>query len=147
MTDCCNATRSTNTPPRKFPCPANHKEYSGVSATTILHHIKRPWDWDNKSQSYYFCDDPDCDVVYFGQDNSVITRQALRTPVGKKEQADTSLICYCFGINLRDAKTNRTLKEFVIHQTANHACACTVRNPSGRCCLKDFPALQPGCDH
>jgi hypothetical protein len=31
----------------------------------------------------------------------------------------------------------------VIEQTRLHNCACDVRNPSGRCCLKDFPKAEP----
>jgi len=60
----------------------NGKEYKEVSRKTMMHHIKDPWNWKGKSQSYYFCDDPSCDVVYFGQDDSVIDKTQIRTAVG-----------------------------------------------------------------
>jgi len=110
-----------------------------VSIVTIAHHIKEPWNWKNKEQGYYFCDDPECDVVYFGQDNSIIQKQQLRTPVGIKQKSEESLICYCFGVNRHEASTNIKAKTFVIKNTKNHTCACEIRNPSGKCCLKDFP--------
>ena len=91
MSDCCSKSCSHSETHR---CPANGKEYKGVSKKTILHHIKEPWRWQGESQSYYFCDDPECDVVYFGQDNSTIEKSALRTIVGIKEKSDSFPICY-----------------------------------------------------
>jgi hypothetical protein len=139
MSDCCSSPALTHEPPQKYRCPVNGKEYSGVSANTILHHIKAPWQWQSKEQGYYFCDDPHCDVVYFGQDDSIIDRRALRTVVGIKQATPDAAVCYCFGLNKIDAATNAEAKAFVIEQTKKQACACTIRNPSGKCCLKDFP--------
>ncbi|MCU7829811.1 MAG: hypothetical protein KZQ85_12155 [Candidatus Thiodiazotropha sp. (ex Myrtea sp. 'scaly one' KF741663)] len=110
-----------------------------MPSSTIKHHIKAPWRWEGKSQAYYFCDDPECDVVYFGLDNSVIERSALRTTVGIKERTDHSLVCYCFGITWKEARDNLEAKDFVMDETEKQTCACSSRNPSGRCCLKDFP--------
>lgn len=98
-----------------------------------------PWRWNAKQQSYYFCDDPDCDVVYFGQDDSVITRDKLRTRVGVKQNSPDATACYCFGISVDEALGKPELKQFVIDMTQRGECACETRNPSGRCCLKDFP--------
>ncbi|MCU7940857.1 MAG: hypothetical protein KZQ74_00920 [gamma proteobacterium symbiont of Bathyaustriella thionipta] len=106
---------------------------------TILHHIKQPWSWQKKHQAYFFCDDPQCEVVYFGQDDSIIKTTALRTPVGLKEKKKDSLLCYCFGISFSDAQQNPEIKQFVFEQTKRNVCACETHNPSGRCCLKDFP--------
>jgi len=135
----CSSSNNSILSPNKFRCPVNGKEYSAVSSTTIIHHIKEPWRWDNKKQGYYFCDDPECNVVYFGQDGSIIEQQELRTIVGEKQKSPDSPVCYCFGINKHEAGTNSEAKLFVIENTKNHSCACEIRNPSGRCCLKDFP--------
>jgi len=135
----CSSSNNSSLSPNKYRCPVNGKEYSAVSSTTIIHHIKEPWNWENKNQGYYFCDDPGCNVVYFGQDGSIIEQQALRTVVGEKQNTQESPVCYCFGINKREAATNSEAKLFVIENTKNHTCACEIRNPSGRCCLKDFP--------
>lgn len=139
MSECCATSNNSCQPPRKHRCPVNGKEYSEVSSTTIVHHIKQPWTWENKQQGYYFCDDPECNVVYFGQDDSIINQQDLRTIVGAKQKTQESLVCYCFGVNRQEAATNLAAKAFVINHTKNHTCACETRNPSGKCCLKDFP--------
>jgi len=119
----------------------NGKEYKSVTEKTVLHHIKEPWRQQNKSQSYFFCDDPECDVVYFGQDNTVIEKSAIRTSVGVKEKSKDALICYCFGVTVHEAATHPETKKFVIEKTKGRFCECEARNPSGRCCLKDFSGL------
>ena len=77
-------------------------------------------------------------MVYFGEDDSVITKDSLRTDVGIKENRADSMICYCFGVT-KAAATNPSIKEFVVKKTKENICECITRNPSGRCCLKDFP--------
>ena len=140
MGDCCSSTScATNSPPPKAKCPVNGKEYSPVSPTTIKHHIAEPWNWFTKTQGYYFCDDPDCDVVYFGEDSSLIRKSDLRTEVGVKGKSPDRLICYCFGVSMSQANSDSNIKSFVMQETKEHTCACETRNPSGKCCLKDFP--------
>lgn len=139
MKNSCSSTNNSGQTPRKYRCPVNGREYSEVSSTTIIHHIKEPWKWENKEQGYYFCDDPECDVVYFGEDNSIIEKRDLRTIVGIKQKTEESLTCYCFGVNKQEAASNLAAKAFVVKNTRNHTCACEIRNPSGKCCLKDFP--------
>lgn len=139
MSDCCSTYE--NHPHKKHRCPVNGKVYAQVSSTTIIHHIKEPWNWKNGEQSYYFCDDPECNVVYFGQDDSVIERQGLRTIVGVKQKTNDSPVCYCFGVNKQEAAANPDAKAFIVESTKNQKCACKIRNPSGKCCLKDFPQL------
>ena len=136
MSDCCSKACSTHGSHR---CPVNGKEYKEVSVKTVLHHIKQPWDWNDNQQSYFFCDDPDCDVVYFGQDNLVIEKSAVRTDVGVKEKSENALVCYCFGVTANEAAMQPEARQFVLEQTKGHVCECEARNPSGRCCLKDFP--------
>lgn len=137
MTNCCSSPDDSQPQPKKYRCPVNGKLYKSVLSTTILHHINEPWKWQNKSQGYYFCDDPNCEVVYFGEDDSTISKSSLRTEVGIKETNPKSLVCYCFGVSKAES-SSQEIKEFVIKNTKNKTCACTSRNPSGRCCLKDF---------
>ena len=139
MSDCRSSACDSGGLPRKYTCPVNGKAYAEVSPTTILHHISKPWKWKQKDQGYYFCTDPDCDVVYFGQDNSVIKRSALRSPVGIKSKSSNALVCYCFGVTFSEAVESPDAKAFVLKETKANTCACETRNPSGRCCLKDFP--------
>lgn len=144
MSDCCSAVNCDNDEgPSKLHCPVNGKLYIKVPMSTLFHHLHQPWKWQLKAQAYYFCDDPECEVVYFGQDGVVIEQSELRTPVGIKEQRDDSIICYCFGVTRRDAMVDSAARQFVLAKTRAGICACDTRNPSGRCCLKDFPKPGP----
>lgn len=105
---------------------------------TILHHLSRPWRRESEAQQYYFCDTPDCDVVYFAADGTRIYKTELRTVVGIKETSPAALLCYCYGVSRADAADPRA-REFVVQQTKAGLCSCTTSNPSGRCCLKDIP--------
>ena len=138
MTQCCTSSNTKIIYPKKYICPVNGRSYSGISATTILHHINQPWSCEVKQQGYYFCADPECDVVYYGQDDSLILKSELRTTVGIKDKDEESLICYCFGVTKKMA-IDEKIKKFVINSTKEKICACSTRNPSGKCCLKDFP--------
>ncbi len=139
MSECCSNTCSDPFLPTRGKCPVNGKEYAAVSTQTIKHHLSKPWQQPLKKQAYFFCSDPACDVVYFGEDGSVIEQSALRTNVGLKSPSEASTLCYCFGITVGEAQANPELKRFVIEETRQNACACETRNPSGRCCLGDFP--------
>lgn len=135
---CCPPAADAGNHPKKRPCPANGREYLEVSPRTIAHHLREPWNWTAAAR-YYFCDDPACDVVYFGDDGSLIRKGQLRTAVGIKESGDDAPLCYCFGVTRADFKRNPAVKDFVTEQARAGQCACETRNPSGRCCLKDFP--------
>jgi len=138
MSDCC-PTSPKRPRPSKCECPENGNIYLEVSSKTILHHLNKPWMHSLGEQKYFFCHDPECEVVYFAEDHSVIKKSQLRTRVGIKEQDDDALTCYCFGVSNIEARTLKEAKAFVIQQTKESACSCTTSNPSGRCCLKDFP--------
>ncbi|MBA3033207.1 MAG: (2Fe-2S)-binding protein [Gammaproteobacteria bacterium] len=135
MSACCEAS----SPSRKRDCPVSGRACAEVSANTITHHLRQAWRWDSTGQHYYFCDDPACDVVYFGEDNSVILKSQLRTTVGVKESSADALLCYCFGVTRAAAQSDLGAREFVVAQTKLGLCSCETSNPSGRCCLKDFP--------
>lgn len=140
MANCCSSPDCKTTHPNKHRCPANGVEYGEVSERTIAHHIKQSWLWDSKGQRYFFCDDPDCDVVYFGADDSVILKSQLRTTVGLKESSDDTLLCYCFGVTKANALSQTGIRDFIVQQTKLGLCSCETSNPSGRCCLKNFPS-------
>ena len=138
MSDCCSSSNCDTKHPKKHRCPVNGRDYSEVSVRTIAHHVKDAWTWQPTGHRYFFCDDPACDVVYFGDDGSTIPKSRLRTRVGIKESSDTSLLCYCFGVTKADFAVNPATKDFVVAQTEAGQCSCDTSNPSGRCCLKDF---------
>lgn len=139
----CSTTNSFQNTPKKAVCPVNGHTYPQVGLRTILHHVKKPWQRELTSKTYYFCDDPDCDVVYFGDNQQLIRQAELRLPVGQKSSSDDREICYCFDIRMNDLQTARDiskLKDYVMALTKDASCDCEIRNPSGRCCLRDFPS-------
>ena len=107
---------------------------------TIAHQIKAPWAWTPTAEHYYFCADPECDVVYFGDDGSVVARSSLRTRSGTSEREGEALLCHCFGVSTGDFAREPAVRDFVLEQTRAGRCSCETSNPSGRCCLKDFPS-------
>mgnify|MGYP001826227861 FL=1 len=139
MSDCCHTACTTEMPSKTHVCPVNGQKYLQVSIRTMLHHISSPWEWTGKEQGYYFCNDPNCDVVYFGEDDSVITKTGIRTVVGIKEQRPDALSCYCFGVSNLEAQRHPDIRDFIISKTQAGICSCDTTNPSGRCCLKDLP--------
>lgn len=139
MNECCSSSGPDDASSKDQPCPLCGHESSGVSARTITHHIRDAWAWRAGARRYFFCDEPACVVVYFGDDGSMIDAAQLRTRVGLKEGSGGSQLCYCFGVTRDDFSADPATRDFVVAQTAARLCSCETRNPSGRCCLKDFP--------
>jgi hypothetical protein len=127
--------------PDKYVCPVNGQAYASVNRRTVLHQANAPWARHIPEQGYYYCTDPDCDVVYNGEDGSVLMHDELRTQVGQKSRNPEQPVCYCFDIRAADtaAENGSTARQFVIDHTRDASCDCEIRNPSGRCCRKDFP--------
>ena len=137
--DCCKSNHKASS---KAACPGCKKPGEHVSTTTLLHQLTTPWQHPIAENDYYFCSQIDCDVVYFSTRGHPFDCTQLRQSVGQKSTEATRTLCYCFDIrqsDLYDAKSTKKCREFVIEKTRSKACACDTRNPSGRCCLRDFP--------
>jgi len=138
MSDCCSS-QSHNAPRNlKCNCPVCQQKSLAVSLKTMLHHLKNVWNVKLEEQQYYFCSHPQCEVVYFSEDNSIIKKENVRTTIGIKEESEEALICYCFGVSKKHAKEKTEIKQFVLQKTRESVCSCESANPSGQCCLKDF---------
>ncbi len=102
----------------------------------MLHHACQPWMLPADAH-WWVCEQPACTTVYFSHDRQLNTDAVRDLPAGKN--ADPAQpVCFCFGIRRHEASVPK-LKAFVVEQTRNGQCDCVVRNPAGRCCLKDFP--------
>ena len=139
MTDCCTSQCQDKSKTSRPDCPVCGQKCLTVSVKTIWHHLRQPWLHKLTGQQYYFCKTPSCHVVYFSEGSTIINQSDIRTAIGIKQQSDDALICFCFGVSRAEAVTNRHAKEFVRQQTKASMCSCDTANPSGRCCLKDFP--------
>ena len=135
MSDCCCQANTYNS----TPCPSCGHDSKPVSIKTVLHHLVHPYGFDPKNQDIYFCENSECDVVYYFGNDETIGLDQIRVDVGIKSHKPESMLCYCFNITFNDVASNSALKEHVIELTRKGLCECEVRNPSGRCCLKDFP--------
>ena len=139
MSNSCCCSKQTSD---KTSCPGCGESAETVSTTTLLHQLKQPWQKNFTSEPYYFCSRPNCEVVYFNSAGETFTTQDLRQQVGQKTEQPERLICYCFDIHasdLADSDMAKSCYEFVVEKTRDKLCRCEERNPSGRCCLRDFP--------
>lgn len=96
----------------------------------------------NGSTGWRFCDSPECDVVYFGEENGVtFTKHQLKVTVGVKEMAGERPLCYCFGHSVATITSELRLKgqsdalTDIRQKMKDPGCSCEVTNPSGSCCL------------
>lgn len=140
---CCSSNQCTDNAaqtPQKLTCPVNGQSYATLATQTVKHHLKQPWQQpDLDKHTFAFCADPACEVIYFDESGNTFTQKDIRTPVGQKSEAPEALICYCFDVSREAAKQHPETKDYVLVQTKAKQCACEIRNPSGKCCLKDFP--------
>lgn len=118
------------------------KEASKVEQITVKHIIKGEHLNKIKDTQYYFCEAPNCEVVYFSNDTGqYFTKRDVRVRVGLKESENPIQICYCFDLTeqmVRDellAKGDTTIPHVITTEIRSGNCACEVKNPSGRCCL------------
>jgi len=142
MSDCCSSENQESSKNIKLECPKCGQKCLTVSLRTILHHISQSWQQTLSEQSYFYCRNTECDAVYFSDDNDVIAKSEVRTSIGIKDGSDEDLICYCFGVTKAEAMVNKDAKEFVVRMTKDSMCSCDTANPSGRCCLRDFPKFK-----
>ena len=142
MSVCSTSSCSIKPKTVKRECPVCQQLCLNVQKKTILQHVKQAWLCKLSDEQYFFCRTKDCEVVYFSNKDIVLNKNDIRTRIGIKEQDDNSLICYCFGVDKAVAATQESVKDFVVAQTKESSCTCETTNPSGRCCLKDFPKFK-----
>ncbi|HBP87641.1 MAG TPA: hypothetical protein PKK23_14700 [Nitrospirales bacterium] len=120
----------------------NGKPTKPVARTTVEGLLKPEFKPNLLPQSYYFCNAPDCDIVYVSEgEDHLVTKDMLIVRVGIKETEDPIPLCYCFGFERADVqedirRKNRTDIEIIIRQRVKaKECWCEKANPSGGCCL------------
>jgi Zinc binding domain len=96
-----------------------------------------------EGRDWFFCDQPDCDVVYFARDGATFSKAALKVRVGLKEKESPRTLCYCFGhtvesIRQEIERTSRsTVAASIKEKVSAGQCRCEILNPKGTCCLGD----------
>lgn len=142
MSDCCSSSSESKPKTSKLDCPACGEKCLNVSLKAMLHHIKQPWTYEFSAEQYYYCDHADCDVAYFSNTDEIIYEPDIRDNQHDTDQINDPLVCFCFGARKSETSTNKAIKNFVVQQTKVSMCSCETANPSGRCCLKDFPKFK-----
>ncbi len=137
MSESCCST--SHRPPDTRSCPVSDfrskpVEWSTVAALAVRSVPRR--------QTFWLCEDSDCDVVYFGEDGTLLETSDVRMiPSFKGGPSQNDLVCYCFLYSRQDiedelkASGETTIFERISAEVKAENCACEVRNPSGKCCL------------
>jgi bacterioferritin-associated ferredoxin len=142
MADCCAVKTEPVPAPAALACPVSGTRSKQVELLTVKS-LARHLPFALPATQYYFCDAPDCDVVYFPANPTAprFRRADLLVPVGVKERADASPVCYCFGVTKRQIREEvrrtgkSTAPERIQAEVKAGRCACELKNPSGKCCL------------
>ncbi len=134
--DCCSDPVATSRP---FTCPATGDAGTTVGWRTVAALLAGSLP---ERQEFRLCRDPLCDIVYFGSRGAQIRVADLHVTPGFKRGGD--LVCYCWGVGrsqlqqeVRGAGTSSTLDR-IAALVKGGACACEVRNPAGKCCLREL---------
>ncbi len=86
-------------------------------------------------QGTWLCPNPECDVVYFGDRGLKLSTAQVRW--------EPELVCHCFRHLYSEveeevlATGESSILESIRAQVLEKSCACEVRNPTGKCCLKN----------
>lgn len=140
MDNCCTTTTTA-------PCPKCSQNAHKVGKQTLYFLLTHPFNKHLIGEQYYFCSNPDCEVVYFCPEGSSYTQAQVRIKVGQKSKAPDRTICYCYDLNAEQFQHelnelgDSPSKNFIVECTRDKQCQCESHNPSGKCCLKDLNAL------
>lgn len=80
-------------------CRECGNEGKAVKPVTLKSLVKKPRLESVKAlDGFYFCETPDCEVVYFNNEQDIYLDKAdVAVRVGIKETEDPIPVCYCFG--------------------------------------------------
>ncbi len=142
--DCCVILESVNTakPKASVPCPSCKLSARSVGRMTVFHFLKPEYHGTISEAPYYYCSDPDCQIVYFTEtSHPQHTTDQLREDFKQAARKQQHLLCYCFGYSAKMilkeiAETGQSdVGRKIANNIKENLCACEARNPSGKCCL------------
>lgn len=125
-------------------CPGDGRPGRRVSLVTVRALVRDNQGTQLEGHEWYFCGEPDCEVVYFSNDGRLIHKAALKVRVGVKEKDAPRPVCYCFGHTVESIREeiDRTGRSTVVDSVAAKVragdCWCESRNPEGVCCLGEL---------
>ena len=138
MPGCCALPHMGDIPT----CPINGQVTKPVGRRTVKGLVRVDLRPTLTPEPYFFCDAPDCDVVYVSALGShVSTKDQLTVRVGIKEAEDPVPLCYCFGFDRKAVRNDIRVKgdtdiqRLITARVRAGECRCEETNPSGGCCL------------
>ncbi len=126
---------------KKLICPICAEVGKKVELFTVRSLTKEDFIPMIQESDYFFCTNPDCEVIYYSLSQEVIRKHQIKTRVGLKEKESPRPVCYCFGHTIEDIhneiseKGKTTLEKEIADKIQAGLCHCEDANPEGRCCL------------
>jgi len=145
--ECCLVTEKTEAP-AKAECPVSKNLWKKVQFRTVHSLVRADRRWQLENIQYYYCEDPNCPVVYFPLDGGAyFSIGDLDVKVFAKDKGDDVPVCYCF--EWTRSRIRKEIEEVgkstaaleIARQVKAGLCACDVKNPKGTCCLGDVNAV------
>ncbi len=122
-----------------YRCPICGSNGNKIKNDTMIHHVKDISKMGDRG--YSFCPNSECDVVYF-HNKETFTTNMINKEIGlKKNSSPKGIICYCYNYPLSELYDEAIIAKIKI-RIENYGSRCDIRNPNGRCCLKEIRCMQ-----
>jgi len=120
-------------------CPVCGDRGHKVENDTMIHHVK---DISKMGDGgYYFCPNRECDIVYF-RDKETFSVHMINKEIGIKESSSMqAAVCYCYNYQKSELYDEALIEKINI-RIDNYGSRCDLRNPNGRCCVKEIKYAQ-----
>lgn len=124
-------------------CPVSKVPGRPVPLATVRNLVRPDHESVADENQWFFCDQPDCDVVYFDASGKTITKDSLNIRVGVKERESPRTVCYCFNHTVESIRDEietagqSTVVASIAARVNAGECRCELLNPKGVCCLGD----------
>lgn len=124
-------------------CPYFHNEGLDVEKITVANHVKETC-WPLGNEQFFYCDDPECEVIYFTSSGSRMLKKAdIKTRVTFKEREAPRPLCYCKQVTEEDVMKAieggaKNFDEVMKATDIGGGGQCKITNPAGRCCSLNY---------
>ncbi|MBI2931103.1 MAG: cation transporter [Planctomycetes bacterium] len=125
-------------------CPVAGKPGKRVAEETLQSLVHSDHLAGVEGHEWFYCDLPDCEVVYFASDGRTLLKDDLTIRVGAKEKVSPRMVCYCFGHTIESIRQEiertgkSTVAASITAKVKAGECRCETMNPKGSCCLGDI---------
>ena len=120
-------------------CPQCRQKGHKVENDTMIHHVKDISKMGDGGYSY--CSNPQCDVVYFRNEETFTTRMINKEIGFKYSASEQATVCFCYNYPKSELYDD-TLIDKINIRIDNYGNRCDIRNPNGKCCIKEIKKMQ-----